>query len=44
VYGEGATEPRNDRCTKLICDCAKKAVEMLNDWKAGILPADGGGA
>jgi hypothetical protein len=44
VYGEGATEPRNDRCTKLICDCAKKAVEMLNDWKAGILPTDRGGA
>ena len=34
VYGEGATEPRNDRCTKLVCDCVKKAVEMLNDWKA----------
>ncbi len=35
LYGEGATEPRNDRCTKLICDCAKKAVELLNEWKAG---------
>src|SRR4030042_1944029 len=35
VYREGATEPRNDRCTKLVCDCVKKAVEMLNDWKAG---------
>jgi len=35
VYGEGVTEPRNDRCIKLVCDCVKKAVEMLNDWKAG---------
>jgi hypothetical protein len=42
AYGEGAKEPRNDRCTKLICDCTKKAVEMLNAWEAGILPSDGG--
>jgi hypothetical protein len=35
LYGESATEPRNDRCTKLVCDCVKKAVEMLNTWKAG---------
>jgi hypothetical protein len=35
LYGEGATEPRNDRCTKIVCDCTKKAVAMLNDWKAG---------
>jgi len=35
LYGEGATEPRNDRCAKLICDCTKKTVELLNDWKSG---------
>jgi hypothetical protein len=40
LYGEGAKEPRNDRCTKLICDCVKKAVELLNDWNAGLLPED----
>jgi hypothetical protein len=39
LYGEGATEPRNDRCTKLVCDCTKKAVNMLNDWKAGKQPS-----
>lgn len=44
LYGEGATEPRNDRCAKLICDCTKKAVEMLNDWKTGRLPANTGDA
>ena len=43
LYGEGAKEPRNDRCTKLICDCTRKAVEMLNDWKGGKYPADSGG-
>lgn len=44
LYGEGAKEPHNDRCTKLICDCTKKAVELLNDWKEGKIPADTGGA
>jgi hypothetical protein len=24
-----------DRCTKLICDCTRKAVELLNAWKSG---------
>jgi len=43
LYGEGAKEPRNDRCDKLICDCTRKAVELLNDWKAGKMPADAGG-
>jgi hypothetical protein len=42
LYGEGAKEPRNDRCTKLICDCAKKAVELLNDWDAGLISVDEG--
>lgn len=45
LYGAGAKEPHNDRCTKLICDCTKKAVELLNDWKAGkIIPDKDGGA
>lgn len=40
VYGEGAKEPHDDRCTKLVCDCTKKALELLNDWKAGKIPED----
>lgn len=43
LYGEGAKEPNNDRCTKLICDCTKKAVELLNDWKSGKIPEETGG-
>jgi hypothetical protein len=43
MWGETPTVPPaayNDRCTKLTCDCTKKAVQMLNDWKNGVaIPA-----
>jgi hypothetical protein len=29
-----------DRCTKLICDCTRKAVELLNAWKNGEIKED----
>jgi hypothetical protein len=31
-----------DRCTKLICDCTRKAVELLNAWKSGEISEDTG--
>jgi hypothetical protein len=29
-----------DRCTKVICDCTRKAVELLNAWKSGAMEED----
>ena len=44
LYGEEAKKLTHERCTKLICDCTSKAVEMLNEWKAGkIVPPDNEG-
>lgn len=33
--GQDVKEPSKDRCTKVICDCTRKAVELLNAWKSG---------
>jgi hypothetical protein len=33
-----------DRCTKVICDCTRKAVELLNAWKSGEIQEETGGA
>jgi hypothetical protein len=32
-----------DRCTKLICDCSRKAVLLLNAWKAGEISEEAAG-
>jgi len=36
---DGVSPYDGTRCSKLPMDTTKKAVEMLNDWKAGLLPA-----
>ena len=33
--GDKVKGPSRDRCTKVICDCTRKAVELLNAWKSG---------
>jgi hypothetical protein len=40
--GKDVKGPSKDRCTKLICDCTRKAVELLNAWKSGEIQEDAG--
>jgi hypothetical protein len=40
-WGDAKAASR-DRCTKVICDCTRKAVELLNAWKSGEIKEESG--